>query len=149
MITIVRTDSNNKDFIKLVKSLDAFLTIADGEDHDFYDQYNNIDVLNHVVIAFKDELPLGCGAIKRYDADSTEIKRMYVNEESRGLGVATKILKELEVWTNELGFKKCILETGIGLKKAINLYKINGYNLISNYGQYENVEGSVCFEKQL
>lgn len=149
MVTIVRTNSENKDFIELVKSLDAFLTIADGDDHDFYDQYNNIDALHHVVVAYKDEKPLGCGAIKKYDNESIEIKRMYVNPEFRGHGIATKILKELEVWAKELGYKKCILETGKVLKGAIKLYQTNDYKLISNYEPYKNVLTSVCFEKQL
>ncbi len=149
MITIVRTNSDNIDFIELVKSLDAFLTIADGDDHDFYDQYNNIDVLNHVVIAYKDKQPLGCGAIKKYDNESIEIKRMFVNPESRGLGIATKILEELEIWTKELGYKKCILETGKVLKNAQKLYQNNGYKLRSNYEPYKNVLTSVCFEKQI
>lgn len=149
MITLVRTDYNNKDFRVLVDALNAFLRIADGEDHEFYNQYNNIDVLNHVVVAYKDGIPLGCGAIKKYDEASTEIKRMYVNNDSRGLGVATKILKELEIWTHELGYMKCVLETGITFKKAIRLYKSKGYISIPNYGQYENAIQSVCFEKQL
>lgn len=149
MITILRTDSQNKDFIELVKSLDAFLTIADGDDHEFYHQYNNIDVLKHVVIALKDGISLGCGAIKEYDKNSVEIKRMYVNPKSRGYGVAAQVLKELEVWAQELGYKRCILETGIGLENAINLYKKNGYISIPNFAPYENTEESVCFEKDV
>ncbi|PHR73214.1 MAG: GNAT family N-acetyltransferase [Lutibacter sp.] len=149
MITIVRTDFKNKDFIELVNALNTFLKVADGEDHDFYNQYNNIDVLNQVVVVYKGGIPLGCGAIKKYDDESIEIKRMFVSSESRRMGVAIEILKELELWSKELGFKKCILETGIGLKNAISLYQTNGYKSIPNYGQYENAENSVCFEKHL
>lgn len=149
MITIVRTGAYDKDFIELLKSLDAFLKVADGDDHDFYNQYNNIDVLDLVVVAYKDGKPLGCGAVKKYNDNTTEIKRMYVSLESRGLGVATQIIKELELWSTENDYKKCILETGIVLKKAQNLYKKNGYTKISNYGQYEHAKNSVCFEKKI
>jgi len=149
LITIKRTDSNNIDFIKLVKALDAFLKVSDGDDHDFYNQYNNIDVINHVVMAYKDSIPLGCGAIKKHNDGSVEIKRMYVNLENRSLGVATKILSELEIWSKELGYKKCVLETGIVLKSAIKLYQSNGYQSIPNYGQYKHAKKSICFEKHL
>ena len=43
MIKIIRTDSNNRDFIELVKNLDADLAERDGSDHSFYDQFNKID----------------------------------------------------------------------------------------------------------
>ena len=146
MITIVRTDSYDKGFIELVKSLDAYLKITDGEDHEFYNQYNSIDTLNHVIVAYMDDAFVGCGSIKRYNKDTVEIKRMYVNPKSRGLGIATNVLKELELWAKELGCKKCILETGIRQVEAVSLYKKNRYKLIPNYGQYANVDESLCFE---
>ena len=146
MITIVRTDSHDKNFIELVKSLDAYLKITDGEDHEFYNQYNSIDTLNHVIVAYMDDAFVGCGSIKRYNKDTVEIKRMYVNPKSRGLGIATNVLKELELWAKELGCKKCILETGIRQVEAVSLYKKNRYKLIPNYGQYANVDESLCFE---
>ncbi len=46
------------DFINLVKELDAYLKITDGDDHDFYNQYNNIDVLKHVVVVYIDKFLL-------------------------------------------------------------------------------------------
>jgi len=146
MIKTARTDSYDNNFIELVKSLDAYLKITDGEDHEFYNQYNSIDTLNHVIVAYSDDVFLGCGAIKRYNNDTVEIKRMYVNPKSRGLGIATNVLKELELWAKELGCKKCILETGIRQVEAVSLYKKNRYKLIPNYGQYANVDESLCFE---
>ena len=147
MIRIIRTDSENQDFIDLVKYLDADLAERDGDDHSFYTQFNKIDKINFVVVAYENEKPLGCGAIKEYEPETVEIKRMYVSPESRGRGIATKILYELEQWATELSFVKCILETGKRQPEAIRLYKKNGYNIIPNYGQYTNVENSVCFRK--
>ena len=72
-----------------------------------------------------DDAFVGCGSIKRYNKDTVEIKRMYVNPKSRGLGIATNVLKELELWAKELGYKKCILETGIRQVEAVNFYKIS------------------------
>lgn len=147
MIVFVRTNSANKDFVNLVKKLDEYLAICDGEEHNFYHQFNKIDAIKYVVIAYENDMVLGCGAIKEYDENIMEVKRMFTTKESRNKGVATKILKELELWTKELLFKKCILETGIKQTEAINLYKKNNYKIIQNYGQYANVKSSVCFEK--
>jgi len=54
-----------------------------------------------------------------------------------------------KVGETELGYEKCILETGKKQPEAIALYKKNGYKLIPNYGQYAEVENSVCFEKEM
>ena len=149
MISLIRTNSENIDFIKLVKLLDSDLKIRDGDDHEFYNQFNKIDLIKHVVVVYENDIPLGCGAIKQYNSSSTEIKRMFVLPESRGNGLASLILNELEQWASELSFKKCILETGIKQPEAIRLYSKNGYNLMLNYGQYEGVKDSRCFCKFL
>lgn len=149
MLKISRTDSSDKNFVELVKLLDADLQIRDGADHPFYAQYNKIDSIKYAVVVYWNEVPVGCGAIKRYDDEIMEVKRMFVNPEMRGKGIATKVLLELENWARELNFKKCILETGKKQPEAIALYQKNGYNLIPNFGQYKNAENSVCFEKKL
>jgi putative acetyltransferase len=144
-----RTNSNNADFIELVKHLDAELANRDGNEHSFYAQFNKIDSLKHVVIAYENELHVGCGAIKEISAGIMEVKRMYTLPTHRSKGVASLILKELERWAIELNCKTCILETGRRQPEAIRVYEKNGYKYIENYGQYKGVENSVCFQKQL
>lgn len=147
MITIIRTDSSNKDFIELVKHLDAELAARDGDEHEFYHQFNKIDMLKNVVVVYEDEKPVSCGAIKEFSKDAMEVKRMYTLPDYRGKGIATIVLKELEKWAAELSYKKCVLETGKKQPEAIALYNKSGYSIIHNYGQYAGVENSVCFEK--
>jgi GNAT superfamily N-acetyltransferase len=149
MIKILRTDSSNQDFINLVKLLDKELQIRDGAEHTFYAQYNKTDKIKNVVVAFYKGVAVGCGAIKEYDITTIEIKRMFFKDEYRSKGIATKILIELELWTGELGYNRCILETGLKQPEAIHLYKKNNYKVISNYGQYAGVVNSVCMEKVL
>ena len=150
MIEIIRTNSENKDFISLVKKLDAYLKITDGDDHEFYNQFNGIDVIKHVIVVYKEEKPIGCGAIKHFDATHIEVKRMYVDTAQRGLGIAPKILAELESWAKELGYHKCILETGERQVEAVRLYHKSNYKRMKiNYGQYEGVINSLCFKKEL
>jgi putative acetyltransferase len=148
MIKLVRTNSENPDFIHLVSHLDADLAIRDGAEHSVYNQFNKIALIRHAVVAYENEIPVGCGAIKEFEPTSMEVKRMYVLPESRGKGIAANVLAELEKWATELGYKKCILETGKRQPEAIGLYKKNGYKIIPNYGQYAGIENSVCFEKK-
>ncbi|WP_066631749.1 GNAT family N-acetyltransferase [Labilibacter marinus] len=149
MPKLLRTDSTHPDFISLVKELDADLAIRDGEDHAFYAQYNKIDSLKYVVIAYHNDIPLACGAIKEYEPNTMEVKRMYTSPQSRGKGLASLVLAELEKWAQELSYKKCILETGIKQPEAIALYTKNNFQSIPNYGQYTEVKDSRCFEKVL
>ena len=149
MINLIRTNSENNDFTELVKLLDTELAERDKEDHSFYAQFNKVDKIRHVVLAYENEKPIGCGAIKEFTASAMEIKRMYVCPGNRGKRVATQILSELENWAGEMSFSKCVLETGKRQPEAIGLYKLNGYKLIPNWGQYAGVENSLCFEKEL
>jgi len=149
MMITKRADSDDRDFQELVNGLDMDLKIRDGEEHGFYAQFNKTDKIKHVIVAYDQGLPVGCGALKEYSSDTMEVKRMFVVLSERGKGIASGILHELEIWCKELGSKKCILETGKKQPEAIRLYEKNHYSIIPNYGQYENVENSVCFEKEL
>jgi GNAT superfamily N-acetyltransferase len=149
MIHLKRTDSADPDFRSLVVKLDKDLAIRDGEMHGFYNQFNTVVNIRNVVVAYKDDTPAGCGAFKEYAPGIAEVKRMFVGPENRRKGIAAGILAELEKWAGELGYDRCILETGINQPEAIALYGKNGYTKIPNYDQYEGVETSVCFEKHL
>lgn len=149
MLNVIRTDATDTIFKKLVKDLDEFLVVTDGDDHAFYDQYNQLDDIKYALVVYYEEQPIGCGAIKQYDEDSYEVKRMYIEESRRGNGYAGVLLLELEGWAKELGASMCILETGIRQTAAIRLYKKSGYKRIDNYGQYKGIEDSVCFTKDL
>ena len=149
MINLIRTNSDNKDFIDLVKLLDAELAEIDGEEHVFYAQLNKTDTIKHVVVAYENEKPISCGAIREHSSTMMEVKRMYTLPEYRGKGFATKVLNELEKWASELSYQKCILETGWRQPDAIRLYEKNGYSRIPNYGKYAGIVNSVCFEKAI
>lgn len=149
MIICKRTDSEDPDFIALVKELDIDLAIRDGDEHAFYSQFNKIQSIKQVIVAYEHDVAIGCGGLKEFSLDTLEVKRMFVEPKHRGKGIASVILRELESWAQESGYKKCILETGTKQPEAIALYQKNGYKRIPNYGQYLNVENSVCFSKDL
>ena len=112
MIKIIRTNSDNPDFISLVKLLDAELAERDGADHPFYAQFNKIDKIKYTVVAYENDKPVSCGALKEYSPDTMEVKRMYTLPESRWKGIATKVLMELEKWAKGLsgGENRAIIE---------------------------------------
>ena len=149
LMKTLRTTSENPDFQKLVKQLDAYLTMMDGDEHAFYHQYNKIDMLKHCIVIFDNDEAVACGAIKELDTKSMEVKRMFTLPEKRGKGLASAILRELETWSKELGYEKTVLETGKKQVEAVALYNKCGYKIIPNYGQYIGVDNSVCFEKIL
>ncbi len=148
-LKIIRSDSTNTDFLALVKLLDQDLSDRNGDQQKFYNQFNKVDLIKNVIVAYVNDTPVGCGAIKKYDDNCVEVKRMFVKAEYRGKGIAGRILKELEMWAAELNFSKCILETGKVQPEAIHLYQKLGYTITDNYGQYIGVDNSVCMNKEL
>ena len=149
MVQLIRTNNTHEGFRSLVRDLDAELAIRDGDDHDFYHQFNGIESIPYVVVATELENPIGCGALKPFDNRYIEVKRVYTPPNQRGKGVARAVMQGLEIWAKELGYERCILETGINQPEAIALYKKLGYQPMENYGQYAGVETSYCFQKRL
>lgn len=148
MIEIIRTNSENLEFKKLVQLLNSDLAKRDGNTHSL-SQFNSITSLKYVVLAFKQGESIGCGAISMHDSNAMEIKRMYVCSEVRGQRIGEKILSELEDWSRELDFTKCILFTGSKQPEASKLYQRNGYYPIEKYGKLKDISDSLCFAKNL
>lgn len=149
-ITLKRTNSSDPDFRLLITLLDKELNERYGElMQSTYDQHNHIIDIDTVVVAYCNDVPAGCACFKKYDDTSAEIKRMFVKHTERGRGIAYKILSELELWAKERGFKDTILETGDKQHEAIALYQKLDYEITENYGQYSDLETSICMRKEL
>lgn len=101
------------------------------------------------VIAAQGGRHLGCGAVRRIDAHTAELKRMYVRSDARNRGVARAILRALEKEARALGLKRLVLETGVRQLAAMALYRKEGYRDIPPFGEYVNSPLSVCMEKEL
>jgi len=149
LTTIKRTNSNDSDFAGLVNELNKYLTNIFGVKQQYYSRLNVINNSSTVVVAYVNDEAAGCGCLREFDAETIEVKRMFVPELYRGKGIGSRILVELEKWARELGYKYAILETGTVLKDAIALYKKSGYQITENWGDYIGIETSVCMKKSL
>lgn len=149
IIVLKRTDSNERDFRQLITLLDQNLVEINGDVQADYDQHNIIDHIETVVIAYADGTAAGCGCFKKFDANTVEIKRMYVDKPHRQKGIARKILNELRQWAQELGYGQLVLETGKRHHEALALYQKMGHVIIPNYGPYVDMEESICMRKVL
>jgi len=148
-IILKRKSNTEPDFKNLISKLDKYLSVVNGDDDAFYAPNNVLDPLNTAVIAYYNNKAVGCGCFKRFDEQSVEIKRMYVDPELRSRGIASAVLNELEKWAKESGFEYAVLETGLKLDDANALYRKQGYEVIENYGQYAGIKSSVCMKKAL
>lgn len=145
---LFKTTSENTDFQTLTRLFDEYLVDIDGDEKDFFAQYNQI-YLDHVIVWYEEGQAVGCGAFKQYEDGVAEIKRMFVLPNQRRKGIAQAILNELELWAKNTGCHFCLLETSNKLTNAIALYRKSGYTIIPNYGQYIGVESSVCMKKTI
>lgn len=150
MLNLIRTDADHPDFVRLVAALDAHLAVTDEDEHDFYDQFNKLDAIRHVLVGYADGVAVACGAFKPFDQGTVEIKRMYTAPNYRGRGLAAELLDGLEAWARAEGYGRAVLETGKRQPYAIRLYEKQGYGrMADNYGPYVGMDNSVCMEKSL
>jgi len=101
------------------------------------------------VIARVNGSAVGCGALRLVEPGVGEVKRMFVQPEFRGRGIARQILEALEFRARDLKYGSVWLETGVGQPEATGLYKSAGYHEFGGFGEYIGNPFSVCFEKRL
>lgn len=149
--SFVKTDGENPDFISLCEKLDIALGNIIGADRqkEKYDRLNQRNDIHDVIVIYKDNVPVGCGAYKFYDDETVELKRIYINESERGIGLSKELVRRLEADARIAGYRYAILETGYLLSNAVELYKAMGYKQIPNFGPYVGNDESLCMRKKL
>jgi putative acetyltransferase len=151
-VTVAAEPFDSAEAHALIAALDAHLAGRYSADQRFGPNLQPEQLaLGHgtFVIARLDGRAVGCGALRRLDDTSAEVKRMYVEPELRGRGIAKKILDHIEAAARVMGVRRLVLETGIYQAEAIGLYRRVGFNPVRCWGEYEGVLTSVCFEKTL
>ncbi len=94
-MVVIRTHSKHPAFVALVSKLDAYLKITDQDEHEFYNQFNGIDLIKYVVLIRDGEEFIACGARKAAGENVMEVKRMYTKSSARGRGAASKVLTHI------------------------------------------------------
>ncbi len=146
-----RTDGKDKDFIENCRLLDMELDRRVGKKikRDKYMKYNQLDEIKEAIVVREDDKLIGGGAIRRYDDENIELKRVFVHVEYQGQGIGSRLVSLLIEWAVELGYKRMILETGELLAESCAVYKKLGFKVIPNYGPYVDMPESLCMAKDL
>jgi len=149
MLKIEKREWDHPDFRELVTLLDKEFRERYGAIQDEYDRHNTTGPSTVIVVAYEKDSAVGCGAFRKFDSKTVEIKRMFVKKEFRGNGISKIILKQLEELAAKEGYSTAVLETGIKQQEAIALYKKSGYQQTEKYGPYSDLEFSICMSKKI
>lgn len=145
---IVHTSGEDPDFRLLCEELDRTLDRAIGG-HDKRQKYlphNRIETMDTVLLLYCQDRPAACAALRRYDEESAEIKRVFVSPPFRQHGFGRTLLCELIASARRMNCKRLLLETGEFLQVSIRLYQSLGFYRIPNYPPYEKMDESYCME---
>ena len=152
-IRIVRAQLTDDVSRALIESLNSELTGAypePGATHFGLDPAEVSDGRGAFLVIYQEETPVGCGAVRRIDSETAELKRMYVSPALRGRGLGRRLVAALEAEARALGVRRLILETGIRQSAALALYRATGFQSIPLYGEYlRSPETSICLGKVL
>ncbi len=99
------------------------------------------------LVAYVDDHPRGCAALRRFDHTTAEVKRMWVDPASRERGVGRRLLGELEIVSLELGYRHLCLDTSAHLPEAVALYRSAGFVEVPDYN--DNPDAAFWFHKDL
>jgi len=148
-IRVVKTTSENPDFLFLIETFDTFLWERYPELKKEYWGNNIIEFNSNVLIVYLEDEPVACGCFKKYNDTAVELKRMFVSPKARGLGLAQLVIGELEVEAKRQGFEIMILETLYKQIEAISLYQKVGFEIVENYEPYIGLSNSICMSKSI
>ncbi len=130
----VRTDGKNEDFIENCRLLDMDLDRRVGRQikREKYQKFNQLDEIREAIVVYDHGRAVGGGAIRRYDDENIELKRVFVHNEYQGQGIGSRLVSLLIEWAAELGYRRMILETGELLAESCAVYKKLGFAVIPN-----------------
>lgn len=148
---LIHTNGEDTRFVNLCEELDQYLDQIVGKEKQQaeYNKYNNLNDIKDVILVLDGDVTAGCGSFKKYDANTAEVKRVFVKQCERRKGLSGKIMHEIENTAAEKGYSNLILETGSLLKGAQSLYKKLGFHVTENFGQYAGKNSSVCMKKDI
>lgn len=151
-LQLCREDLSAPVALALIHALNAELSARypeQGANHFRLDPEEVAEPRGAFLIAYNGSEAVGCGAIRRLDEDTAEIKRMYVTPQARGRGVGRRLLAALEAEARRLHVSRIVLETGQRQPDALALYARAGFVRIPPFGEYARSPLSVCMAKAI
>lgn len=147
----VRSNGHVADFVSLCHQLDYELDLRAGDDAQRarHSKYNTLDEIRHAFVIYHGEKAVGCGAIRRFDEKTVELKRIYIAMDERRKGLASELIGHLQDWARELGYQRMILETPESMLEAQQLYCSLAFEKIVQYGPYKEMPEARCMSKSL
>jgi len=105
-----------------------------GEFHDMDEVQSHYFYNNGLFLAALDDGKIiGSGAIRKWDATTAELKRMWLLEEYHGRGIGYQLITRLFVFARTHGYKHIILQTGSEQSRAVRFYERIGFYRIPTY----------------
>lgn len=135
-------------FREYANSLEIDLCFQDFEEElkSLPGKYSEPD--GRLYIAYLDDKVVGCIALRRYDDIRAELKRLFVRNGYRGLGISKRLIQRIIQDALDIGYHSILLDTLDTMKPAISLYTSIGFKEIESY--YDNpIEGAKYFELDL
>ncbi len=135
--------------VLLEASQAALSAMYPTENNHFFDAERLSQPHVRFMVARKDGAAVGYGALVTKEDDIAELKSLYVEPSSRGLGLGRELLVALEAEARQIGVALIRLETGTKQTEAIGLYRKHGYKICDPFGSYKFDPLSVFMEKVL
>ncbi len=137
---------NHRDFQSLIVELNSSLrqmTNDTGESSFASDAFDPSK--DGCIVVYLNDSAVACGVFRYHESEICELKRMYSNKP----GAGPSLLKQLECFAIEKGYRKAILSTRRVNSKAVTFYCRHSYSESSAYGKYVGVDRSICLSKML
>ena len=150
-VTIAAEPVDAPESRRLLRALDDYLNSLYRPEENFLDlpADDTTEGRGTFLVARRDGVAVGCGAVRRISPTTAEIKRMFVTAAARGSGVGGRLLAELEAWARRAGITRLVLEAGDRQAEAIRFYERSGFVAIPCFGEYADASLSRCYEKVL
>jgi GNAT superfamily N-acetyltransferase len=141
--------ASSPDFRMLAAKLDAYYFELVGDIQNRYAEVNRPENMTALAVVYEAGEPIACGAWKRIDGITAELKRLYVLPEYRRRGAAGSLIAALEADAAAAGIRRMILETAVDTADSHRLYLSAGYRIMDYYGSPAGAENCLCFRKEL
>lgn len=137
---ILVRELTDSDVLSLFSEHDDHMLDFLKEDSKYYTRYSESERIETVWVAYENGFPMGCVAYRKREAETGEVKRLFIREEYRGRGISKELLRTVEAHAREQGCASLLLDTRITLEPAVSLYRSFGYQIVYQQGLYIQME---------